>query len=151
MSPAKEKDAFAMRRAYSDGDDAEAKLSLMSAAKQKNAFAMKHACSDVDNAEAKIFLISSARDAGAKWRRVPSSSSTGKERKIGLKIDIFLLTFVVTVEDEDAYFTEAATPMSFSTSMMFGRRGCKPNPLLIRSDDLVHFPCNEAVLQLGIY
>ena len=110
---------------------------------------MRRICLEVDDAEAKISLTSLVRDAGARQRIVLSSSSTGREKMIDLKSDILSLTSVVTVEAEDADLTEVATPMSLATSLILGGEGggCKTNPLLIRSDDLVDLSCDETVLQ----
>ena len=56
---------------------------------------------------------------------VPLSSSTGREKRIDLKIDILLFTSVVTVDVEDVDLTESTTPITFPpitfpTSMMLG-------------------------------
>ena len=68
---------------------------------------------------------------------------------IDLKSDIPSLTSVMTVETENADLTEVATPMSLATSLILGGEGggCKTNPFLIRSDDLVDLSCDETVLQ----
>ena len=69
---------------------------------------------------------------------------------IDLKSDIPSLTSVMTVETENADLTEVATPMSLATSLILGGEGgegCKTNPLLIRSDDLVDLSCDGTVLQ----
>ena len=82
-------------------------------------------------------------DTETRGRKVPSSPSTGKAKRMVSKIDILLLTSVTTDEKEDVGLTEASIP-PFATSITLG--GLFSNGyFLVRSDDLVDLYCDYFV------